>query len=91
MRRAHHGSLRHAGQHTRRESFTIDFYASPTADPSGHGEGGVAGSYTIQPTDEVSPGHYVFSVTLAPLTAMGDWITATATGTEGTSSSPRPR
>jgi hypothetical protein len=65
-------------------SFTLDFYANATADPSGHGEGQrYLGSATA--TTNAS-GDATFSVTLAAATSPGEMITATATDPNGDTS-----
>ncbi len=64
-------------------TFTLDFYASTTADPSGYGEGGrYLGSWTVC-TD--SSGNAAFTATGLAATVVGEIITATATGADGTS------
>lgn len=63
-------------------AFTVDFYASPAADPSGFGEG-----RTFLGTSNVTTngaGEATFSVTL-PVVPAGNVVTATATGASGTS------
>jgi titin len=65
-------------------TFTVDFYASPTADPSGFGEGARhLGSITVT-TD--AGGHAAFSVLLAAATVAGEAVTATATDPGGNTS-----
>lgn len=57
--------------------FRLEFFASPAADPSGHGEGGrFIGSADVT-TDPL--GHADFSPELAIELAAGQWVTATAT------------
>lgn len=79
------GSTRVTGtlHSTPNATFTIDLYASSAADPSGYGEGELYLGYVEVTTD--SNGDAGFDVTVASATAVGDWITATATGAEGTS------
>ncbi len=60
--------------------FTIDFYAGPTANPSGYEEGArYLGSASI---GSVGP----FSLDLPATTTPGEWITATATDASGNTS-----
>jgi hypothetical protein len=62
---------------------TLDFYASAAADPSGYGEGGrYLGSISVE-TD--SSGNRTFTTPPLSATFAGEVITATATGTDGTS------
>jgi hypothetical protein len=64
-------------------TFTVDFYSSPVADPSGHGQGQrYLGSTTVT-TD--SMGNGAFSL-LMPAVGAGDVITATATDPSGNTS-----
>jgi titin len=64
--------------------FTIDVYANPSADPSGHGEGKrPLGSFNV--TTNLF-GIAFFAVTLPVSTAPGDVITATATDSSGNTS-----
>lgn len=64
-------------------SFSIDFYASPSADPSGHGEGAQHLGTAAVVTD--AGGQATINATVAA-TPPGRWITATATATaSGTS------
>ena len=57
--------------------FTIEFFASPSCDPSGFGEGAVfLGSTTVTTN---GAGHATFSVTLPANVAVGAKATATAT------------
>lgn len=63
---------------------TLDFYASPAADPTGFGEGKrYLGSVTVT-TDAL--GVAIFDVTLVVRTSRGEWITATATDALGNTS-----
>jgi hypothetical protein len=65
-------------------TFTVDFYASPMADPSGFGEGDrYLGSAAVT-TDAGGTARFSFSL-LAPLAA-GDVVTATATDPAGSTS-----
>jgi hypothetical protein len=65
-------------------TFTIDFYASAIADPSGYGEGQrYLGSVTVT-TD--GSGNASFSTTLTAATGMGEVIAATATDPGGNTS-----
>jgi hypothetical protein len=66
-------------------TFTIEFYASPTADPSGYGEGKrYLGSITVT-TD--AAGNVAFStILLGVSTVKGEVITATATDPGGNTS-----
>lgn len=64
-------------------TFTLDFYASPAADPSGYGEGQVhLGSATVT-TD--GNGDTAFNATVAGIAPAGWFVSATATGPNGTS------
>lgn len=66
------------------QTFTIDFYASPTADSSGFGEGRTfAGSATVS-TD--SGGLASFSVPLALVVPVGQVLAATATASSNDTS-----
>jgi hypothetical protein len=65
-------------------TFTLDFYANPTADPSGYGEGQTyLGSSTVT-TD--ANGNVTFTVDLATGNLSGQWISATATDPSGNTS-----
>jgi hypothetical protein len=66
-------------------SYTLDFYANATPDPSGYGQGQFyLGSKTVMITD--SSGSVSFTATgLAPASP-GQWISATATGPDGSTS-----
>ncbi|MEE9597348.1 MAG: choice-of-anchor Q domain-containing protein, partial [Acidiferrobacterales bacterium] len=67
------GQLRSTGSTT----FTLDFYSSPVADPSGNGEGAV---YLGSDTVTTNGGGLVnFTTVLAVSVALGDVVTATAT------------
>ncbi|HEX7313869.1 MAG TPA: carboxypeptidase regulatory-like domain-containing protein [Pyrinomonadaceae bacterium] len=59
-------------------NFRIDFYSSPSCDPSGNGEGQTyLGSANVNTADD---GHGTFNVGLLALTTIGHVVTATATG-----------
>jgi hypothetical protein len=62
---------------------TIDFYANPAPDPSGYGQG----QFYLGSTTVTTNGSGNASFTVAGLAASiaGEWISATATGTSGTS------
>ncbi len=65
-------------------TFTLDFYASPSADPSGYGQGqNYLGSASV--TTDVT-GNATFSVDLAAATVAGEAISATATDPSGNTS-----
>src|SRR5262249_56440444 len=65
-------------------TYTLDFYASPKADPSGYGEGQRwLGSATVV-TDSL--GNATFTVDLPGLTFPPDVVTATATDPAGNTS-----
>ncbi|MBI5383587.1 MAG: hypothetical protein HZA90_02760 [Verrucomicrobia bacterium] len=65
-------------------TFTLDFYANATADPSGYGEGETyLGTATVTTDDN---GDVNFSVTVPAATTPGQIITATATDPEGNTS-----
>ncbi|HVC92449.1 MAG TPA: DUF4214 domain-containing protein, partial [Pirellulales bacterium] len=58
-------------------AITLQFFATPTGDPSGHGQGQrVLGSATITPDGS---GNASFDVTLPVSVALGQYVTATAT------------
>ncbi|HEX8187619.1 MAG TPA: carboxypeptidase regulatory-like domain-containing protein [Pyrinomonadaceae bacterium] len=58
--------------------FRLDFYSSPSCDPSGNGEGQTyLGSVNVTTADD---GHATFNAPLAQATAVGHVVTATATG-----------
>ncbi len=59
------------------EQFTIEFFASPSCDPSGFGEGATFLGSTLVTTD--GGGHATFSQTFAAPVAVGTTVTATAT------------
>src|SRR4029453_14212599 len=62
---------------------TLRFFASPTCDPSGNGEGIVCLGTSSGTTDPA--GNSPFGVTLPVSVAVGQFITATATSAAGTS------
>jgi large repetitive protein len=65
-------------------TYTLDFYSSPTADPSGYGEGArYLGSVSVT-TD--AAGNATFSASLPGATCPGEWVTATATDPNGNTS-----
>jgi CSLREA domain-containing protein len=66
------------------QTFTIDFYDSPTCDGSGNGEGKVYLGSTITTTTDGN-GDVSFSFVTTAVTA-GDYITATATDSAGNTS-----
>jgi hypothetical protein len=64
-------------------TFTIDYYSSPTADPSGYGEGRVhllTDTFTLG-----SDGNILFQIGCPTPVAVGHYVTATITGPSGTS------
>jgi parallel beta-helix repeat protein len=64
--------------------FELEFYANTTCDPSGHGEGeSLLGESTV--TTEASGGVF-FELSLAQGAEPGDFITATATNPDGSTS-----
>jgi hypothetical protein len=66
-------------------SYTLDFYANVTPDPSGYGQGQVyLGSQTVTVTDP--SGNVTFTATGLAATSPGQWIIATATGPDGSTS-----
>jgi titin len=64
-------------------TFTLEFFANAVADPSGFGEGQRFLGRTTVMTD--GSGNVSFNVTLVVATASGEFVTATATGPDGTS------
>jgi alpha-tubulin suppressor-like RCC1 family protein len=70
------GTLNSAASITAASNFTVDFYASPTADSSGYGEGQTYLGAKSVTTD--ASGNASFVATF-PSTALGHVITATAT------------
>jgi hypothetical protein len=64
-------------------TFRIEFFSSPTADPSGYGEGQKFLGFVTVTTN--SSGNATFSVTLASV-PVGQVITATATNSSGSTS-----
>jgi hypothetical protein len=65
-------------------SFTLDFYASAEADPSGFGEGQRYLGSAVVTTD--TDGNALFEVTLEAGTVPGESLTATATDPSGNTS-----
>jgi hypothetical protein len=65
-------------------TYTVDFYASAAADPSGFGEGATYLGSTSVPID--GTGTATFSVTLPVVVTPGAVITATATDADGNTS-----
>ncbi|HEY9171019.1 MAG TPA: PA14 domain-containing protein, partial [Verrucomicrobiae bacterium] len=65
-------------------SFTLDFYATLTTDPSGHGEGDIYLGAAIVTTD--GEGNAAFTVTLPVFVQEDQGITATATDAAGNTS-----
>ncbi|MFO0954028.1 MAG: LamG-like jellyroll fold domain-containing protein [Isosphaeraceae bacterium] len=64
-------------------TYTIDLYANASADGSGHGEGQRwLGAVTV---DTDATGHASKTATLPGATALNEWVSATATGADGTS------
>ena len=69
---------------TANTTFTLDFYASAAADPSGFGEGARYLGSAVVTTD--AGGNASFEVTLAAATTPGEVVTATATDPAGNTS-----
>jgi hypothetical protein len=65
------------------ENYLVDFYISATSDTSGYGEGETYLGSTAISTDAV--GYAAIDVCLSGILPAGHYITATATGPEGTS------
>jgi titin len=65
-------------------SFTLDFYASAAADPSGFGEGQRYLGSVVVTTDGNGNAH--FDVTLDAQTVLGEYLSATATDPDGNTS-----
>ncbi len=64
--------------------FALDFYSSPTADPSAHGEGkSYLGSGTA--TTDIN-GNVTFNLTVSGVAAGGQFVSATATHPDGSTS-----
>ncbi len=63
---------------------TLDFYANPSADPSGYGQGQTWLGSTTVTTD--ANGNVAFTADLAVGNLAGQWITATATDPSGNTS-----
>jgi hypothetical protein len=64
-------------------TFRIEFFANPTADPSGFGQGQTFLGFTTVTTD--ANGNASFTTTFSPAVAVGQFISATSTGPAGTS------
>lgn len=65
-------------------AFTLDFYANAVADPSGYGEGQTyLGAATV--TTDLN-GNVTFNVTVPGVAAVGQFVTATATNPNGSTS-----
>jgi hypothetical protein len=60
-------------------TFTLQFFASPSADPSGFGEGKLYIGFLTVMTDASGNATFNFSPFFFPAFAAGDWISATAT------------
>jgi hypothetical protein len=73
---------------TANTTFTLDFYASPGADPSGFGEGARHLGSAVVTTD--GSGNARFEVTLSGAVAAGEVVTATATDPAGNTSEFSP-
>lgn len=69
---------------TANTTFSIDFYASPACDPSGHGEGEIYLGAISATTD--GAGNAGFAADLAVAAPAGSFITATATDPQGNTS-----
>jgi hypothetical protein len=65
-------------------TFTLDFYANATPDPTGYGEGQYYLGSTIATTD--SSGNASFTATGLGASSPGQWISATATDSSGDTS-----
>ncbi len=67
-------------------TYTLEFFASPTPDPSGNGEGAVfLGSIHVG-TDGSGAATINALLTPSPMPAVGQWLSATATGPDGSTS-----
>jgi hypothetical protein len=66
------------------EAITLDFYANPSPDPSGYGQGQTYLGETTVTTD--ANGNVAFTTDLAVGNLAGQWITATATDPNGDTS-----
>lgn len=66
------------------QTFRVEFFASASADPSGHGEGERYLGFTAVTTD--ASGNGTFDVTLPAGSLAGEFITATATDAAGNTS-----
>jgi hypothetical protein len=65
-------------------AITLDFYANPSPDPSGHGQGQSYLGQTTVTTDAI--GSVTFTADLAAGSLAGQWLTATATDPNGNTS-----
>src|SRR5262249_47556209 len=79
------GSLMFSGQmNAAPGTYTLDFYTSPTADPTGFGQGkNYIGSLTVTVG---SSGHATWNVTFLHATSSDQYVTATATDGSGNTS-----
>jgi hypothetical protein len=77
-------NVRGALNSTANSVFTLDFYASPACDPSGSGEGQRHLGSTVVATD--AAGDAGFSLALPGVSAVGEFVTATATSGNGNTS-----
>lgn len=66
------------------QSYRLEFFTSPTCDPSGYGEGGTFLGATTATTN--ASGNAAFSATFANAAPAGDQMTATATDLNGNTS-----
>ncbi|MBK9093635.1 MAG: right-handed parallel beta-helix repeat-containing protein [Anaerolineae bacterium] len=66
------------------QSYRLEFFASPTCDPSGYGEGGTFLGATTATTN--ASGNAAFSATFVNAVPAGDQMTATATDPNGNTS-----
>ena len=67
-------------------TYTLEFFASPAPDPSGNGEGAVfLGSIHVG-TDGNGAATINALLTPSPMPAVGQWLSATATGPDGSTS-----
>jgi hypothetical protein len=64
-------------------TFALEFFSNSACDPSGHGEGETPIGLANVTTD--GTGEVFFSELLSIKVSLGSWITATATGPDGTS------
>jgi parallel beta-helix repeat protein len=64
---------------------TLDFYANPTPDPTGYGQGHTyLGSMTVTTNDQGNAAPFSFDLPVGGLA--NQWLTATATGPDGSTS-----